>query len=145
MKEPRLKSIMTPFPYAVELSAPLGEARHLMLQHSVRHLPVTQNHTLQGIITDRDIKLLLGPELGSPDAKELIVEDAYVENCFQVDIEQPLRIVLREMAKRHIGSAVVTSHGRLAGIVTATDAFRAFANHLDYQFHPGESDPPKSA
>ncbi len=76
MKEPLFKSVMTPFPYSIELKAPLGEARKLMLEHKVRHLPVTSHHELKGLITDRDIKLLLGPELGSPDPKELTVEDA---------------------------------------------------------------------
>jgi len=145
MKEPLLKSIMTPFPYSVELSTSLKDARKLMLEHGVRHLPVTKKHELQGVITDRDIVLLLGPESGSSDSKPLLVEDAYVEDCYQIDLDQPLRVVLREMAKRHIGSAVVTAHGRLAGIITATDTFAAFADHLERQFHYGESDPPESA
>jgi CBS domain-containing protein len=145
MKEPLFKSVMTPFPYAVELTAPLGEARALMLEHHVRHLPVTSDHELRGLITDRDIKLLLGPELGSPDPRKLTVEDAYISDCFVVDLDYPLREVLRNMAERHIGAAVVTAHGRLAGIFTATDACRAFAHHLDEQFHPGEDEPPDVA
>lgn len=145
MKEPLFKSVMTPFPYSVELSAPIGAARALMLEHKVRHLPVTVDHVLRGLITDRDIKLLLGPELGSPDPKELTVEDAYIPDCYVVDLEYPLRKVLRTMEQRHIGAAVATSHGRLAGIFTASDACRIFADHLDRQFHPGEDDPEESA
>ena len=141
MKEPRLKNVMTPFPHSVELSAALGEARGMMLDLKVRHLPVTVDHELKGLISDRDIKLVLSPELGSPDPKELTVEDAYVADSYMVDLEQPLREVLRAMAERHIGAAVVTAHGRLAGIFTATDACRAFADHLVTQFHPGEGDP----
>lgn len=141
MKEPRLKNVMTPFPYSVELSAALGEARGMMLEHKVRHLPVTVEHELKGLISDRDIKLVLGPELGSPDPKELTVEDAYVAEPYVVDLAVPLREVLRTMAERHVGAAVVTAHGRLAGIFTATDACRGFAEHLDTQFHPGDGDP----
>ena len=63
-------------------------------------------------------------------------------DCYVVDLEQPLREVLRHMAERHIGAAVITAHGRLAGIFTATDACRAFAEHLDVQFHLGEDGPP---
>lgn len=145
MKEPRLKSVMTAFPYSVELGAPLGQARKLMLEHHVRHLPVTVDHELKGLISDRDIKLLLGPELGSPDPRELTVEDAYVEDCYAADLETPLYEVLNIMAERHIGAVVATTHGRLAGIFTATDACRAFAEHLSRQFHPGDGDPPEAA
>jgi CBS domain-containing protein len=34
----------------------------MMLEHHVRHLPVTSAHRPSGIITDRDIKGLLGRE-----------------------------------------------------------------------------------
>lgn len=141
MKEPRVKSVMTPFPYAVELTAPIAQARKLMLEHHVRHLPVTEDHHLRGIISDRDIKLLLGPELGSPDPRELTVEDAYVGECYAVDMETPLLTVLANMADRHIGAAVITSHDRLAGIFTATDACRAFAEFLERQHRPDGSPP----
>jgi len=135
MPEPKLKSIMTPFPYAVELDAPIGGARALMLEHHVHHLPVTSGKELVGIVTDRDIKLLLGPELGSPDPKELTVEDAYVADSFVVDLQSPLSEVLAAMAKRHIGAAIVTKHGRLAGIFTANDACREFAKFLEERYH----------
>ncbi len=144
MKEPLLKTAMTPFPYAVELSAPIAQARKLMLEHRVHHLPVTQDHELKGIITDRDIKLLLGPELGSPDPKELTVEDAYIDDCYAIDMGTPLRQVLTTMAARHIGAAVITNHGRLAGIFTATDACRVFAELLNQQFGSG-GEPPDAA
>lgn len=39
----------------------------------MRHLPVTRDHELKGIITDRDIKLLLGPELDYPNPREMTV------------------------------------------------------------------------
>ena len=140
-KEPRVKSVMTPFPYAVDLNAPIGQARKLMLEHHVHHLPVTEGSDLKGIVSDRDIKLLLGPELGSPDPHELTVEDAYIENAYSADLETPLAIVVRTMADQHIGAAVITRQKRIAGIFTATDAARVLAEYLEERFDP----PPESA
>ncbi len=140
MREPLVKSVMTPFPHSVELDAPLGQARKLMLDHHVRHLPVMQNHELKGIISDRDIKLLLGPELGSPDPATLTVEDAYVDECYKVDIDTPLVTVLSALAERHIGAALVTREDRLAGIFTALDGCRAYAADLMERFHPSGND-----
>lgn len=135
-REPRVKSVMTPFPYAVDLNAPIGQARKLMLEHHVHHLPVTQGNDLKGIVSDRDIKLLLGPELGSPDPHELTVEDAYVENAYSADLETPLAVVVRTMADQHIGAAVITRQQRIAGIFTATDAARVLAEFLEERFDP---------
>ena len=141
MPEPKVKSAMTPFPYSVALDAPIGEARRLMLDNHVHHLPVTANGKLAGIVTDRDIKLLLGPELGSPDPQELTVEDAYVAEGYTVDMETPLVDVLETMIERHLGAALVTGHGRLAGIFTTVDACRVLHEHLMQRWHP----PPEAA
>jgi len=134
--EPRIKGVMTAFPYSIEIGEPIGKARKLMLEHHVHHLPVTSDSRLCGIVSDRDIKLLLGPELGSPDPKELTVEDAYVEHGYTVDLETPLAIVVKEMAERHIGAALVTKQERVAGIFTATDACRVLGEFLDERFNP---------
>ena len=141
MSEPKVKSVMTPFPYSVALDAPIGAARKLMLDKHVHHLPVTRDGKLAGIITDRDIKLLLGPELGSPDPRELTVEDAYIADCYVVDIETPLVEVLAAMVEQHLGAALVTGHGRLAGIFTAMDACRTLHDQLQKTWHP----PPEAA
>lgn len=145
MKEPLLKKYMTPFPHSVDAEAPIGKARMMMLDYNIRHLPVTRNNELVGIISDRDIKLILGPELGSPNPAELTVDEASIEDFYSVNINTPLLPVLKHMSDHHIGSAVVTFHGRIAGIFTMLDACRAFAEHLEAQFHPGDSDPPQSA
>jgi CBS domain-containing protein len=129
-EEPKIKSVMTPFPHSVDVRDRIGVARKLMLENHVHHLPVTHGHKLDGIITDRDIKLLLGPELGSPDPRELTVEDAYIQDGYTVDLDTPLADVAQTMAQRHIGAAVVTKGGRLAGIFTASDACRELARQL---------------
>ena len=102
---------------------------------------MTDGNTLVGIITDRDIKLLLGPELGSPDPKELTVEDAYIADSFIVDLETPLVDVLSGMIEQHLGAALVTTHGRLAGIFTSVDACRVLHDKLQETWHP----PPEAA
>jgi acetoin utilization protein AcuB len=129
-KPPSLKSIMTPFPYAVGIAEPLITARKLMLEHHVHHLPVMRDGELAGIISDRDIKLLLGPEFDYPNPRELTVADAFVEDGYAVDINARLGDVLTAMAEHHYGSALVTRKGHLVGILTTTDICRAFGAWL---------------
>ena len=123
---PVVKSVMTPFPYAVAPDASLAEAQALMREHQVRHLPVVKNHDLTGVLSDRDIKLLLGPDFDYPEPGSLTVADAYQPESYSTDLNTPLDIVLLEMAERHVGSVIVTRKGKLAGIFTATDACREF-------------------
>ena len=128
---PKLKNIMTPFPYSVDAEAPIAAAVEFMRRHQIRHLPVTTKGALTGLVTDRDIKLVLGPDFAYPSDRELKVRDAMVKDCYIVDLATPLAAVLRHMATQRIGSAVVTRRGKLAGVFTTNDACRAFADYLD--------------
>lgn len=127
---PSTRSVMTAFPYFVELDDSLIRARSLMVEHEIRHLPVQDRGRLVGILTDRDLKRALDPNLGLPPKQELFVNDVFVGEAYVVDGGEPLDTVLEHMATHHIGSALVTKGEKLAGILTATDACRLFCEHL---------------
>jgi len=111
-----------------------------MVQHGVRHLPVKEGDRLVGIVTDRDLKRALDPDLGLPPKDELFVRDVSVADAYVVDTGEPLDRVLDEMAARHVGSVLVTSHGRLAGIFTTIDACRILCARLRAVAPPGPGD-----
>jgi acetoin utilization protein AcuB len=126
-RNPQVIAFMTPFPHSIDVDAPLEDARKLMHGRRFRHLPVISGGEIVGVLTDRDIKLVLGPDFGSPDERELRVRDAYVERPWVVPASTPVAKVARVMAQNRIGSAIVTKHGKLVGIFTVTDACRALA------------------
>jgi acetoin utilization protein AcuB len=137
---PSLKQAMTPFPYSVERSAPLAEARQVMDQHKVRHLPVTDGHELVGIVTDRDLRSALAVPMSRKIASNLTVKDLYIADAYVVDLEEPIETVLLTMAERQIGSALVTRRGRLAGVFTAVDACRSFGEYIQETFPRPDGD-----
>jgi acetoin utilization protein AcuB len=126
-RNPQVIAFMTPFPHSIDVDAPLEDAHRLMREHRFRHLPVMSGGEIVGVLTDRDIKLVLGPDFGTPDERELRVRDAYVERPCVVPASTPVAKVARVMAQNRIGSAIVTKHGKLVGIFTVTDACRALA------------------
>lgn len=130
---PAIKTVMTPFPYSVDEGATVDVALEFMREHQIRHLPVTNDGRLAGMISDRDIKLMLGPDFAYPKGDELRVRDAMVRDAYIVDLETRLDQVLEHMADQQLGSAIVTRKGRLAGVFTVTDACQAFAEHLREQ------------
>jgi acetoin utilization protein AcuB len=101
-----------------------------MVEHQLRHLPVKDGNKLVGLLTDRDLKRALDPDLGLPPKEQLFVRDIYIPDAYVVDASEPLDLVLDHLASHHIGSALVTSNGRLVGIFTMVDACRILCHHL---------------
>ena len=140
IRMPKIKSVMTAFPYSIACDAPVSEAIAFMRRENIRHLPVTEAGELIGVISDRDIKLLLGPDFAYPNPDKLTVAEAMFREPYIVDLEENLDTVLAHMAEHHIGSTVVTRHGKLAGVFTSSDACRHFAEFLRDQFRRAGGD-----
>lgn len=134
---PLVGSVMTPFPHAVSLDQSLAVARRLMAEHQVRHLPVKERGQLVGLVSDRDIKLVLGPSAGvAIDGQGPLVRHACILDVYTAEMDTPLGEVVATLARRRIGSALITRQGRLAGIFTATDACRYLADLLGFDVDP---------
>lgn len=125
-----IEAVMTPLPFSIGIEARVLEARELMAEHDIRHLPVTDRGRLAGVVTQRDIGLVLDPELDLPFHEELRVRSVCSLDAYVVEPDAPLDEVVDEMARRRIGSALVARDGRLLGIFTVTDACRLLAATL---------------
>lgn len=130
---------MTAFPYSVDVGASVEQALDFMRSHKIRHLPVTEDGELVGVVSDRDIKMMLGPDFAYPKADELTVRDVMAPDSYIVDLSARLDTVLRHMAEHRLGSAVVTRKNKLVGVFTSTDACRVFADFLDSEAGPPPS------
>jgi acetoin utilization protein AcuB len=137
---PAIKAVMTAFPYSIDIGAPVSEALAYMDEHDMRHLPVTRDDQLMGVLTQRDIKLYLAQADTDRELDSISISEIHMDKPYVVDLDQRLDTVLLEMVERHVNSALVTRHGRLAGVFTTTDACRTFAEHLREQFSPPGGD-----
>jgi CBS domain-containing protein len=136
---PPVKSVMTPFPWVIQIEDPLSRAKQVMEERGIRHLPVTEDGEPVGVVTARDIRLLESAIQDPQRRAALSVRDACVLDAFVVETSEPLDRVLLEMARHHIGSALVVKGKRLAGIFTVTDACRSYGEFLRAMF----PDPPE--
>ena len=128
-KIPPVESVMTSFVLSVEIDEPVRVAEDIMTDHEVRHLAVTDSGTLVGVVSDRDIAFT--SNTAESDLRDrLRVRDVCSLDVYSVERNERLDRVLMEMAERHIGSAIVTDAGKIAGVFTATDACRSFAEFL---------------
>jgi acetoin utilization protein AcuB len=139
-KIPYVGSVMTPFPYFVDTDDEVAEVERLMDEHQIRHIPVQQDGRVVGIVSERDMYRLLDRFLPNIDKAHLRARDIMLDEPYIVAFDTPLNEVALEMAKRHLGSAIVLHHEKLAGILSATDICRILAEILDSEFSPGTGD-----
>ena len=101
---------------------PLIEACKLIDEHKYRHLPVVRDGKPVGILSDRDLNLLIS----LPSLPELTVRDVMVQDPFCVYSGTSIDEVAYQMAKRKIGSALVLNkEGKLESIFTSLDGLNA--------------------
>lgn len=139
-KRPLIKSVMTPFPHVIDASASITEARVMMEENDIRHLPVQHDSALVGLITERDLRLLLDASGRAIPPEEVRIGDVCEPDPFVVDRNVPLDEVLLTMANQRIGSALITRKGKLVGVFTVVDACRGYAELLRQVTGVGEDD-----
>jgi len=127
---PTIGSVMTRAPYSVDIDLPLPAAEDMMIDEEVRHLPVTDNGALVGVLSDRDVSFLANTPGADAIRNRLKVRDVCALNVYSVGPDQRLDEVLEQMAERRIGSVIVTEGEEITGVFTATDACRRFAEFL---------------
>ena len=137
MNIPLIKAVMTAFPYSVHPDASVDEARALMEEHRIRHLPVVEGEALVGIVSERDLGLVTKPTSGRTAIEEVTVGSICERDVFTVELTERLDGVLDEMLRRRIGSAIVVKADRVVGIFTAVDACR-FLRRLLENFCPSD-------
>jgi acetoin utilization protein AcuB len=135
---PVIGAVMTPFPYFVQIDDSIAKVQQLMVEHSIRHIPVQHEGSVVGVISDRDLRALPGDTLSPTAQHETRVRDVLAPNPYIVDFNTPLAEVVRKMAARQIGSAIVLRRGRLAGILSSTDVCRILASILEARYPEGD-------
>lgn len=135
---PSLAVVMTPFPYSLGVDATLDEARQMMEEHTIHHLPVTDDGQLVGIVSLRDLAVAGAM---SVDA-EMSLDVVYRTEPLVVDIKTPLDDVVVAMFERRVDSALVTRNAKLVGILTYSDVAKLLATILREVFPVAGDDQP---
>jgi CBS domain-containing protein len=129
----RVRDVMSVSPVTILPSLSVHAAHTLMQQRKVRHLPVLQDGCLVGIVSDRDIRLVLpspATSLAVWEIRHLLDKLTVGEmmTCFVMTTTPDC--LMTEAAGRMLGHRVgalpVVENQRLVGILTRTDVLRAF-------------------
>jgi len=131
----KVKDLMTKKVITISAEDKVDQAFFRFHYDGIRHLPVvTDKGTLVGIISDRDIKKVLGPRHKQHQQKDGTILTVSARKVRMVMRRQPVTIGPEEraataasiMVKKKIGALPVISNKKLVGIITATDILKSF-------------------
>jgi len=129
---------MTRNPVTVALHTPIAEAAAMMARRRIRRLPVMETEpsgvVLAGIVSATDILRAfphdvnpLAPAPGGAKDR-LLIEEIMRRDPFTTAPDEPIEEVARVMGGQKIGALPVLRDGRLVGLITESDIFRAFVS-----------------
>lgn len=130
---PKVQKYMTFVPKSIGYDQTIASASEILRKLHIRHLPVLKDGKIVGILSDRDIKFVLG--FKDVDPAKVMVEDACTLDPYCTTPDAPLNEVLAEMAEKKYGCALVMDNAKLVGIFTEVDAFKAFSEVLVARSH----------
>ena len=135
----KVKELMTKNVLTVGLNDNVDRVFFLINFENIRHVPVVDKGKLVGIVSDRDLKKVLGSPkkfLDKPDGTSISISSRKVRTLLKrapitIEPEQRAADAAAIMARRKIGALPVVHKNKLVGIVTATDILKAFVKLCD--------------
>jgi len=129
-----VNDLMTVIPHAVTPSTPLRRVIEMMKTEGCRQLPVLKNGKLVGIITDRDVRLVMNSPIvphGRWQDEELLnkvlADSCMTANPMSVAPETPAYRAAKMLSLYKFGALPVIDGDILVGIITVTDFLDFFA------------------
>lgn len=120
----KLRELMHTDVVTIDSDASASAARSRMRKHRIRHLVVTSDGELAGILSERD----LGGRDGNGARDGASVDDLMNRRVVSAQPTTTLRKAANLMSGNLIGSLPVLEDGKLVGIVTATDVLDALGS-----------------
>ncbi len=133
-----ITDIMTDNPYSLKRSHTLMDAKQLMAEHNIRHIPIVDSHhKLVGLITQRDVLAAQESNLqksvhdDGSYSMNTALEKVMNRSVVSVSSHAGLRQSACYMQKHKYGCLPVTHNGKLIGIITDSDFVAVAINLLE--------------
>lgn len=132
-----VKDLMTVVPDVITPDTKLRHIIGMMKTEGYRHLPVVEDEKLVGIITDRDIRLVMNSPVVLHERRqdEELIDQVTAESCMTPDPvtvtpDTPAYRAAEILSMYKFGALPVVEDDKLVGILTVTDFLDYFAaNH----------------
>lgn len=127
-----VKNWMSQNVVSVSINDTMDYAIRLLKEHRIRMLPVLDNDTIVGVVTDRDLKRASASDATSLEIHELLylisrirVGDIMSRNPVTVPLDYTVEETAQLLLEKNIsGVPVVDRANKLVGVITQSDLFR---------------------
>jgi len=126
---------MTANPITISKDTPIFEALEIIQKHKIRHLPVTRDGKLIGLVTERGLLKVSPSPASTLSVYELnyilakvTVAEAMIKNPITISPNAPIEEAALIMREHKIGCLPVVEGDKLVGIITQTDMVEALVN-----------------
>ena len=128
--------VMTADLYTLEPHDTLEDAKQLMIEQRIRHLPIVNDSgDLVGLVTMSDVLAASDSTLREPmdraDPACITLADVMITDIVSVDEHASLRQCARFLEEHKIGCLPVVNNGKLQGIITDTDFVSVAINLIE--------------
>lgn len=123
MSDLTVREAMTTSPATISAQSTVVEAARLLATHDVGSLPVLDEGTLVGMVTDRDLVVQVLAK--DADPHKVTVDEVCSENPVVATSDEPLANALDRMAREQLRRLPVVEEDRLVGILAQADVSRA--------------------
>lgn len=134
-----IEEFMTARPYTLQENNTVNDARQIMTEKHIRHIPITDNDNhLLGLVTQRDVLAATSPGLAkgeqaatNTDGSDTALADIMIRNVTVIHTYDSLRQAAVYMQSHKYGCLPVISNERLVGIITDSDFVAIAINMLE--------------
>lgn len=135
----KVSDMMTPNPHTLLRSNSIDDARKMMNEHDIHHLPIVDEEGIMlGLVTQKD---LLSAQESSLERQDRNLDSHHLaqlselmhKNVMTVSPHGGLKEAAKFMQKHKIGCLPILDSGKLVGIITDTDFVGIAINLLELQ------------
>ncbi len=130
----KISELMTRDVETLDRNDTLSLAEDLMKMKRIRHLPVTDDGELAGIISQRDMfhaglstAMGFGTKAKGEFLKAVLVKEVMTAEVITIGSGADVKAAARVMLKKKIGCLPIVDDGKLVGLISESDIIRIVA------------------
>ena len=125
-----VKDCMTKDPITISTTEDVQYGFYLLKKHDIRQMPVTDNGAIKGIITERDLRMVIEKEYG------IKIEATMSKNLQTVTEDDSIETAAKIIHdNKYNALPVLNNKDILVGIVTVTDVIEGLLNIINNEKH----------